>query len=66
VHTTTWWTSSVCSSATMHSPCGPVKPMWWIAAVASASSHSRYAGSVQARATTRAPFIGPTSFSSGR
>src|SRR5687768_2136052 len=41
----------------------PSTPSSAIALWPSASSLARYAGSTQARATTRAPFSGPTSFS---
>src|SRR5829696_3498109 len=43
-----WCSSGVFSSATMCSPWRPVKPSEEIAAVASARSHSRKAGSAQA------------------
>src|SRR5690348_3027864 len=45
----------------MWSPSGPPKPSSAIAALPSASSRSLYSGSIQARATTLAPFIGPIS-----
>ena len=60
MQTVTWCLVAVFSTTTMCSPCGPENPSSATAAVPSASSRSRYAGSVQARATTRAPFIGPT------
>ena len=63
MQTTTWWVSAVFSTTTMCSPCGPLKPSSAIAAVPSSSSRALYSGSTQARATTFAPFIGPTSFS---
>ena len=59
MQTTMWCSSGVFSSATMCSPWRPVKPSEEIAAVASARSHSRKAGSAHAFATTLAPLRGP-------
>ena len=57
----TLWTAGVFSTTTMWSPSGPPKPSSAIAAVPSASSRCLYPGSIQARATTFAPFSGPIS-----
>ena len=60
MHTTTWWVSGVCSTTTMCSPWGPLKPSSAIEPVPSASSRALYSGSTHAWATTLAPFMGPT------
>ena len=56
----TLWTRGVFSTATRCSDCRPPIPSSAIAFVPLARSRSRNAGSTHARATTRAPTIGPT------
>ena len=56
-------TSGVFSTTTIVSPSKPPYPSSAIAAVPFCRSRSRYPSSTHARATTRAPFCGPTSFS---
>ena len=60
MQTTRLCVSFVLNTACMCSPCRPMKPSEAIAAVASRFSQSAKFGSVQARATTLAPFLGPT------
>lgn len=60
MHTTRLCTSSVFSTTRICSACVPVYPMEAMAAVPPSRSQRLNAGSLHARATIAAPFLGPT------